>query len=635
MAESTNQPHPEEEPVATAAASAYPASGYQDASPDGRPEIGPDGKPVQKRKPAAQGLSFDQLDPAQQGLAMLFFFLAMLLDPKMLENAGLDKLFGSILGLDPNKGESFGKWQKDAVDSGKSPREIARGHDYRNFNFGEAAMLAASDTPILELIGKHESGGDYNNYYGRSKKGENVNFSNMTVDQVLAWQRDHTKNDGYASSAAGKYQVIQKTLEACKKEMRLTGSEKFDPAMQDKIAIHLMNKRGYQDFLKGSLSAEKFAHNLSQEWASLPKNASGLSYYHGDGLNKAGVGWGEVLASIQGSRNAVRSPAFDAQIAAKGGPLVLSLPLDSKMTSDMGPRNTGIGGASKNHGGIDMRAAIGTPLLAQGSTQVAYAGPSAGYGQAVILNHGQGVFTLYGHVEPNMPARTGQVLKAGDKFAVTGNEGVGNAPHLHFEILLQGRDGRAYRVDPEAAIGKDLADPNVRQALIEHSARKMGVSVNRLASQAFDSRVADNLKQGFVARAEAAPPAAAETKVAKAETAPESRPAPVKTAAATETPKAAADVRTPSYGGTSVAGSLASALWGRVEDKITATKEFLKSAGADRTATVAAATPQTPAADVKTDSAPKAKAPDDDNDPVRKVPAAAVASASVAAPAPG
>lgn len=440
-----------------------------------------------------QPVGFDQLNPMQQGLAMLFFFMAMLLDPEKMKGMGLDKVFGSILGLDPNKGETFEKWQEDARATGKSASDIAKGHNYRNFNFAEASLLAASDTPILELIGKHESGGDYNNYYGRNKKGENVNFSNMSVDQVLAWQRDHTKNDGYDSSAAGKYQVIQDTLAACKKEMGLSGNEKFDPAMQDRIALHLLNKRGYQDFLKGNLSAEKFANNLSKEWASLPKDGSGLSYYHGDGLNRSGVGWGTVLASLQASRNTVRSPFADTALAANGGPLTLSLPLNSAITSDMGPRDTGIAGASKNHGGIDMRAAVGTPLVAQGPAQVAYAGPSGGYGQAVILNHGRGVFTLYGHVEPDMPVKTGQMLQKGQRFALTGDEGIG-AAHLHYEILLQGRDGRAYRVDPEQAVGKNLADPAVRQQLIAHAADKMGVSPDQLASRAFDSRVDDGHK---------------------------------------------------------------------------------------------------------------------------------------------
>lgn len=477
-------------------------------------EIGPDGKP---RKSQKKTVNFDQLDPSQQGLAMIFFFLAMLLDPKMLEGSGLDKIFGSILGLDPNKGESFGRWQQDALKSGKSAPEIARGHDYSKFNFGEAALLAASDTPILELIGKHESGGDYNNYYGRNKnkKGEQVDFSKMSIDQVLAWQHDHTKNDGFASSAAGKYQIIEKTLLACKTELKLSGNEKFDPAMQDRLAVHLLNKRGYQDFLKGEIGAEEFARNLSQEWASLPKDASGLSYYHGDGLNKAGVSWGTLLSAVQSSRNTVRSPSFETQAAdnaAKGGALTLSPPIDSVVTSGFGARDTGIANASRDHHGIDLRAAIGTPLVAQAPVQVAYSGPSSGYGNVAILNHGNGVFTVYGHIESDGLAKTGTVLQKGQAFAKSGNEGVGNAPHLHYEILLQGKDGRVYNVNPEKAFGKNLNDPQIREALIADAGNKI--------SRVFNARVPGDLRDTPAQIAQASAPQAPQTPTAPTVTAP-------------------------------------------------------------------------------------------------------------------
>lgn len=590
--------------------------GYNDVSPDGT-RLGPDGKPVQK-KSTQKGLSFDQLDPSQQGLAMLFFFLAMLLDPKMLEKAGLDKLFGSILGLDPEKGESFGQWQDNALKSGKSAPEIAKGHDYKNFNFGEAAALAASDTPILELIGKHESGGDYNNYYGRSKKGEKVDFTNMSIDQVLAWQRDHTKNDGYASSAAGKYQVIQDTLKNCKKEMGLSGSEKFDAAMQDRIAIHLMNKRGYQDFLKGNIDAEKFANNLSKEWASLPKNASGLSYYHGDGLNKAGVGWGELLASIKASRNTVRSPAFESQIAAQGGALVLRLPLDSKITSDFGHRNTGIRGASTDHGGIDMRATVGTPLLSQGPAQVAYAGPSSGYGNVAILNHGQGVFTVYGHIEADGLARTGTVLQKGQAFAKSGNEGVGNAPHLHFEVLIMGKDGRAYRVDPEKALGKDLSDPQIRQALITDAGYK--------TSRVFTARVDEKYQgdPGFrVAQQQNAPtPSAPQTfNTAAAGNTPPAPPTPAPTPVAQATTPVDKQTSSPNrFDGTSVAAYLMA----EAQRKVSEFQEAFKKA---------APVTQTAEADIKSDAAAPTKglaAKREDEDAVKPVASIAAKPAAYA-----
>ena len=137
---------------------------------------------------------------------------------------------------------------------------------------------------LKNLIGHHESKNDYNRVYGAGVK--RIPLTDMTVDQVLAWQRNYVKN-GSPSSAVGKYQIIQDTLRGLKAEMGLTGNEKMDAAMQDRMFMHLAKRRGLDDYLAGRISQDKMMRNLSQEWASLPKNDSGLSYYHGDGLNRA------------------------------------------------------------------------------------------------------------------------------------------------------------------------------------------------------------------------------------------------------------------------------------------------------------------------------------------------------------
>lgn len=101
-----------------------------------------------------QPLGFDQLNPMQQGIAMLFFFLAMLLDPEKLKGMGLDNVFGSILGLDPNKGESFAKWQNSARERNETPDSLARHQDYNKFDFRKADELRRSNVPMADLIRK-------------------------------------------------------------------------------------------------------------------------------------------------------------------------------------------------------------------------------------------------------------------------------------------------------------------------------------------------------------------------------------------------------------------------------------------------------------------------------------------------
>ena len=79
----------------------------------------------------------------------------------------------------------------------------------------------------------------------------------------------------------------------------------FDEALQDRLAIHLLERRGVREYLRGHITREQFAHNLSMEWAALPRvigRNPGASYYDGDGLNKAQVSIDVVLAAIDSLR---------------------------------------------------------------------------------------------------------------------------------------------------------------------------------------------------------------------------------------------------------------------------------------------------------------------------------------------
>jgi conjugal transfer mating pair stabilization protein TraG len=76
----------------------------------------------------------------------------------------------------------------------------------------------------------------------------------------------------------------------------------FNESTQDQLAIKLLERRGIREYLKGTLPKDEFAHNLSKEWAALPRvlgeNPS-ASYYAGDGLNAAQLSIEEVRAAIE------------------------------------------------------------------------------------------------------------------------------------------------------------------------------------------------------------------------------------------------------------------------------------------------------------------------------------------------
>jgi muramidase (phage lysozyme) len=149
-------------------------------------------------------------------------------------------------------------------------------------------------TALLHVIGKGESGGNYNAVYGGK---EEPTLSSMTVDQVLAYQ-DKLKTAGADSTAVGKYQFLNKTLSGLKDKLKLTGSEVFDGTLQDKLALAKLQERGFNDYVAGKLPANSFIAEISKEWAALPKDATGKGQYDSDGINKANIHYGELQLAL-------------------------------------------------------------------------------------------------------------------------------------------------------------------------------------------------------------------------------------------------------------------------------------------------------------------------------------------------
>ena len=167
----------------------------------------------------------------------------------------------------------------------------------------DRSMMSANYTALLAVIAKGESRGNYNAYFGNANNSM-IDFTRMKLSEVLLWQREFVES-GQPSNAVGKYQFIRPTLEGLVAEMHIDTNELFDGELQDRLAIRLIERRGLRDFLRGRITREQFAHNLSKEWAALPRvigDNPSMSYYAGDGLNKAHIGVPEILAAIESLR---------------------------------------------------------------------------------------------------------------------------------------------------------------------------------------------------------------------------------------------------------------------------------------------------------------------------------------------
>lgn len=154
-------------------------------------------------------------------------------------------------------------------------------------------------TPLLETVAKGESNGNYNAYFGNSINSE-VRFTEMPISEVLKWQEAYVSSGSY-SNAVGRYQIIGPTLEGLVKQHNIDPQAIFDEAMQDSLAIKLMERRGSVEYVEKKLSREQFAASLAREWAALPKVVGENpeeSYYAHDGVNKSRVAVDEIFQAI-------------------------------------------------------------------------------------------------------------------------------------------------------------------------------------------------------------------------------------------------------------------------------------------------------------------------------------------------
>lgn len=125
-----------------------------------------------------------------------------------------------------------------------------------------------------------------------------------------------------------------------------------------------------------------------------------------------------------------------------------ALPMNSAITSPYGSARVFNGEIASYHSGTDFRAPIGTPIRASNDGVVVIAKERFLAGGSVVIDHGQGIFSMYYHCS-ELKVSVGDAVKKGDLIALSGNSGRVSGPHLHFGFLVHGAS-----VDPLDFIAK-------------------------------------------------------------------------------------------------------------------------------------------------------------------------------------
>jgi len=189
-------------------------------------------------------------------------------------------------------------------------------------SLGRASAGNNATNAVLDWIGQHESGGNYNMVNGGSIQP----LTTMTIDRLLQLQQNYRQWPRASSSAAGKYQYIRSTLKYATGIMGVnTANQLFDKEFQDRLAVSTLQRRcKLNEWLNGSVSDGDFLNLVSRVWASIP-NTGGSSTYRGVGNNRALV-------------SATNSLQFLASLRQSGGTDVADVaPGDVRITNGMNP----------------------------------------------------------------------------------------------------------------------------------------------------------------------------------------------------------------------------------------------------------------------------------------------------------
>ena len=150
----------------------------------------------------------------------------------------------------------------------------------------------------------------------------------------------------------------------------------------------------------------------------------------------------EAAAAAAAAGGGGGSSAGGASAYANGS-FIFPVESYSYISSRFGERIHPITGELKNHNGMDIAANMGTAVYAADGVKVVLAEWYGGYGNCIMIDHGNGYKTLYGHLS-YIGVKNGQTVTQGNTIGQVGSTGNSTGPHLHFEVYLNGS-----RIDPE------------------------------------------------------------------------------------------------------------------------------------------------------------------------------------------
>jgi murein DD-endopeptidase MepM/ murein hydrolase activator NlpD len=250
-----------------------------------------------------------------------------------------------------------------------------------------------------------------------------------TFDVVLAARPDTmVKQDKYLDRVSAERRAIVERVAELRAELeQQRRSLEAEKAKADQAAAEAQAIRDQVASLRAEVEPER-ADAATQESAE----QSAI-----DGIQAQKSDFEGELASLQAASDGIAA-RLRAMGSGPGSPGSCGArPVPGAIVSPFGPRFHPILHYTRLHSGADMSAGSGTPIHSCRAGSIVIAGSQGGYGNAVVIDHGGNMATLYAH-QSRIAVEVGQHVEAGEVIGYVGSTGMSTGPHLHFEVRLSG-----------------------------------------------------------------------------------------------------------------------------------------------------------------------------------------------------
>ena len=288
----------------------------------------------------------------------------------------------------------------------------------------DVAKAQAAEDAQLELyrsrVRAMEEGGGYN-ILAFLLQADNISELLTAIDDIgEIMSRDREIEDAYTAAREHKeavkaeYESVRADLQAREDELEAE-QEQLQKELDEVAALILqyteyieLNQEKLDEFQAMEDEADEEINALIYELEQQRKAEAQAAAKNGGG----------VTASVSGAKG---SGSFCWPVSC------------TYITSCVGNRFHPVTGVWKYHSGMDIGASYGDTVWASDGGTVSLAGENGGYGNCVMIDHGNGYYTLYGHLS-SIAVSKGQTVGKGDTIGYVGSTGVSTGPHLHFEI---------------------------------------------------------------------------------------------------------------------------------------------------------------------------------------------------------